>query len=94
MSFLPHYCHSFRNTVIPSVILSFLPHYCHSFRIFVIPSILVSFLPNYCYLKYLSSSIAPVPSHTQRVRKMATGGGHNREYLINLRHNWSRMLFV
>ena len=39
-------CHSFRISVIPSVILSFLPYYCHSFQIIVIPSILVSFLPN------------------------------------------------
>ena len=39
MSFLPHYCHSFRITVIPSGLLSFLPNYCHSFRI-------LSFLPN------------------------------------------------
>jgi hypothetical protein len=38
MSFLPHYCHSFRITVIPSGLLSFLPDYCHSFRISVIPS--------------------------------------------------------
>ena len=45
MSFLPHYCHSFHSTVIPSGLLSFLPDYCHSFRIIVIPSVLVSFLP-------------------------------------------------
>ena len=38
MSFLPHYCHSFRITVIPSGLLSFLPYYCHSFRISVIAS--------------------------------------------------------
>ena len=38
LSFLPHYCHSFRTTVIPSVFLSFLPDYCHSFHIIVIPS--------------------------------------------------------
>ena len=38
MSFLPHYCHSFRITVIPSGLLSFLPDYCHSFRISLIPS--------------------------------------------------------
>ena len=38
MSFLPHYCHSFHSTVIPSGLLSFLPYYCHSFRISVIPS--------------------------------------------------------
>ena len=38
MSFLPHYCHSFRITVIPSRLLSFLPDYCHSFRFIVIPS--------------------------------------------------------
>ena len=55
MSFLPHYCHSFRITVIPSGLLSFLPYYCHSFRISVIPS-------EYCHSfliitisKYLSS---------------------------------------
>ncbi len=46
MSFLPHYCHSFHITVIPSELLSFLPDYCHSFQIIVIPSGLVSFLPN------------------------------------------------
>ena len=46
VSFLPHYCHSFRITVIPSGLLSFLPDYCHSFQIIVIPSRLVSFLPN------------------------------------------------
>ena len=38
MSFLPHYCHSFHSTVIPSGLLSFLPDYIHSFRISVIPS--------------------------------------------------------
>ena len=38
MSFLPHYCHSFRTTVIPSGFLSFLPDFCHSFQISVIPS--------------------------------------------------------
>ena len=43
MSFLPHYCHSFRITVIPSGFLSFLPYQCHSFRINVIPSKLLPF---------------------------------------------------
>ena len=38
MSFLPHYCHSFHSTVIPSRLLSFLPDQCHSFHITVIPS--------------------------------------------------------
>ena len=33
-------CHSFRISVIPSVVLSFLPDYCPSFRIIVIPSVL------------------------------------------------------
>ena len=28
MSFLPHYCHSFRITVIPSGLLSLFPYYC------------------------------------------------------------------
>ena len=46
LSYLPHYCHSFHSTVIPSGLLSFLPDYCHSFQIIVIPSRLVSFLPN------------------------------------------------
>ena len=35
-------CHSFRISVIPSVLLSFLPDYCHSFRISVI-------LSKYCH---------------------------------------------
>ena len=61
MSFLLHYCHSFRTTVSPSgfltfsldfchsfQMLSFLQNYCHSFR-------MLSFLPNYCHFKYLSS---------------------------------------
>ena len=87
MSFLPHYCHSFRITAIPSGFLSFLPDFlsflpyqCHSFRI-------LSFLPNYYNFKYFSSLIAPVPSHTRRARKMATGGGHICEYIIKIPHN-------
>ena len=40
MSFLPHYCHSFRIIVIISILLSFLPYLRHSFQI-------LSFLPNY-----------------------------------------------
>ena len=82
LSFLPYYCHSFRIIVIPSGLLSFLPDYCHSFHVSVIPSELLSFLPNYYNFKYLSSWIAPVPSHTRRARKMATGGGHICEYLL------------
>ena len=81
LSFLPYYCHSFRITVIPSRLLSFLPDYCHSFQIIVIPSGLVSILPNYYHFKYLSSWIAPVPSHIQRARKMATIGDHKCESL-------------
>ena len=88
MSFLPHYCHSFRITVIPSGLLSFLPYYCHSFRISVIPS-------EYCHSfliitisKYLSSWIAPVLSHTRRARKMATRGGHICEFKIKCFWNW------
>ena len=42
-------CHSFRISVIPSVLLSFLPYQCHSFRIIVIPSVLLSFLPYQCH---------------------------------------------
>ena len=37
---------------------------CHSFQI-------LSFFPNYCHFIYLSSWIAPVPSHTRRLRKLA-----------------------
>ena len=81
LSFLPYYCHSFRITVIPSRLLSFLPDYCHSFQIIVIPSGLVSFLLNYYH--FMSSCIAPVPSHTLRARKMATGGGHICELKLN-----------
>ena len=90
-------CHSFLLiTVIPFGLLSFLPDYCHSFHISVIPSELMSFLPNYCHFKYFSSWIAPVPSHTQRTRKMATGGGHIRELLLNLlniRGSWHNPVF-
>ena len=39
-----YYCHSFRITVIPSVLVSFLPYLCHSFRI-------LSFFPNYYHFK-------------------------------------------
>jgi hypothetical protein len=46
--------------------MPFLPAYSHSFRIIVIPSVLVSFVLNYCHFKYLSSWIAPVPSHTRQ----------------------------
>ena len=68
--------------VIPSAFVSFLLYYCHSFRIIVIPSILLSFLPYYCHFKYLSSWIAPVPSYTRRVRKLAGGASHIFEYII------------
>ena len=37
---------------------------CHSFQI-------LSFFPNCCHFIYLSSWIAPVPSHTRRSRKLA-----------------------
>ena len=70
LSFLPYYCHSFRIIVIPSGLLSFFPNHCHSIRIIVIPSKLLSFLPNYSHFKYLSSWIAPVPSHTRKVRQL------------------------
>jgi hypothetical protein len=90
--------HSFHIIVIPSVLLSFLPDYCHSFlfivnchsfRISVIPSELLSFLPNYCHFKYLSSWIAPAPSHIMRVVLMFptgldwTGPVFVPEFLIN-----------
>ena len=76
-------CHSFHIIVIPSIVLSFLPDYCHSFRIIVIPSVLVSFLSNYWHFTYLSSWIAPVPSHTWRVRKLAGRASHICEYFLN-----------
>ena len=63
---------SFLLTVIPSGLLSFLPYQCHSFQI-------LSFLPNYSEnYKY---QLAPRASYTQRVRKMATRGGHICEYV-------------
>ena len=55
MSFLPHLCHSFHITFIPSGLMTFFPYYCHSFNISAIPSELLSFLPNYHHFKYLSS---------------------------------------
>ena len=56
MSFLPHYCHSFRSTVIPSALLSFLPDYCHSFQIIAISNI---FHPE--YLQY-----PPIPEGREK----------------------------
>ena len=76
LSFLPDFYHSFLIFVIPS-------DCCHSFLIIDIPSILFSFLPNYCHFKYLSSLIAPIPSHTQRARKLAGRVGHIREFALN-----------
>ena len=55
-------CHSFRIIIIPSVLFLFLPYYCHSYQI-------ISFLPNHCHFKYLSSWLAPLPSHTRRGKK-------------------------
>ena len=90
MSFLPHYCHSFCITVIPSGLLSFLPDFCHSFRIIVIPSLLVSLLPNIV----IPSELLPFQifvtlnsSGTQRARKITTRGGHicdKPKYLVTL----------
>ena len=71
MSFLPHYCHSFRITVIPSGFLSFLPDYCHSFQIIVIPSdidIPSELLPFQIFVILNSSSTLPYP----KARKMAS----------------------
>ena len=62
MSFLPHYCHSFRIIVIPSILLSFLPYHCHSFQIIVISSRLLSFLPDYCHsfrISFIPSELLP-----------------------------------
>ena len=91
MSFLPHYCHSFHSTVIPSGLLSFLPDYCHSFRIIVIPSVLVSFLPNIVIPSWLFRELQILtgskPSHTRRARKMATGGGHICEFTLIFTHS-------
>ena len=42
MSFLPHYCHSFCTTVIPSVFLSFLLDCFHSFQIRIYKYVLTS----------------------------------------------------
>ena len=64
MSFLSHQCHSFRITVIPSVLLSFLPDYCHSFRIIVIPS-------KYCHSFRIIQRITNT-NQLQRARKMTT----------------------
>ena len=68
MSFLPNQCHSFRNTVIPSVILSFLPDCCHSFHISVIPSEFLSLLPNYSHFEEfcIIFSFNPILTGTRR----------------------------
>ena len=65
-------CHSFRISVIPSILLSFLPYYCHSFHITVIPSILLSFLPNIVIPSELFRELQILTSSKsfQRARKM------------------------
>ena len=70
LSFLLHYCHSFRITVISSGLLSFLPYQSHSFRI-------LSFLLNYCH--YLSSWIRS--SGTLPYPKGEKIGRQSRPYL-------------
>ena len=67
MSFLPHQCHSFRITVIPSVLLSFLPDYCHSFRIGVIPS-------KYCH----SFRIIQRITNSNQLQKLPTPKGREK----------------
>ena len=74
----------------PFALLSFLPYCCHSFRIIVIPSKLVSFLLNYCHFKYLSSWLAPLASHTRRVRTLASRACHICGFRIK---NWIRTWF-
>ena len=69
MSFLPHYCHSFRITVIPSGLLSFLPDYCHSFQISVIPSeychsFQIITISNICHPEYLR--YPPIPEGREK----------------------------
>ena len=94
LSLLPDYCHSFRITVILSRLLSFLPYFCHSFRIFVIPSVLVSFLPNIVIPNYLDNYkywLAPKASHTQKARKMATGGGHICECILKIESKFDKI---
>ena len=67
MSFLPHYCHSFRITVIPSGLLSFLPDYCHSFQIGVIPS-------KYCH----SFRIIQKITNTNQLQKLPIPEGREK----------------
>ena len=79
--------HSFHINVIPSGIPN--RDYCHSFHINVIPS------QYYHSLKiipisnmYMSFLIAPVPSHTRRVRKLVGRAGHICEYLFKICEKW------
>ena len=88
MSFLPHYCHSFLITVIPSVLLSFLPYYCHSFRIIVIPSVLVSFLPNIVIPSELFRELQILTSSKSFPYPKGEKNGHRRwPYMrVSLKH--------
>jgi hypothetical protein len=80
LSFLPHYCHSFHITVIPSIFLSFLPDLCHSFQISVIPS---KVLPFQIFVILNSSNTLPYPKGEKN--------GHQRwPYMrVNIRLNHS-----
>ena len=71
-------CHSFRISVIPSVLLSFLPYYCHSFRIIVIPSVLVSFLPNIVIPSELFRELQILPSSKSFPYPKGEKNGHRR----------------
>ena len=69
MSFLPHQCHSFRSTVIPSGLLSLLPDYCHSFQISVISSkyfhsFRIITISNICHPEQLRYS--PIPEGREK----------------------------
>ena len=83
MSFLPPYCHSFRITVIPSILLSFLPHYCHSFRSIVIPSVLVSFLPNIVIPSELFRELQILPSSKSFPYPTGEKNGHRINVSLN-----------
>ena len=64
MLFLPHQCHSFRTTVIPSEFLSFFPDFCHSFQnLSFLPNIVIpsELLPFQIFVIVNSSSTLPYP---------------------------------
>ena len=83
MSFLPHYCHSFHNTVIPSEIFVIPSEYCYSFRIIVISNI--------CHPEQLQ--YPPIPEERENCKGQWGEISFNTVRILNI-HFWKIILFT